>query len=139
MNCGSSICSQTPPSEKQHELKLCPHFIKEVASLCFFFTIAGMSPSLPRSSVQTQPPYSRVETHSRCVTSRSLLGSRTGAKKKKQRTLPPRTDVRTVQWLPPLLCKHHSFLNGSRTQGASTFQRLHFRSCVKIPIIRLPQ
>ncbi|KAA8588106.1 hypothetical protein FQN60_001300 [Etheostoma spectabile] len=63
-------------SRKQHQLKLFPHVIKELASLCFFFTISGMSPLHPRFPVQPQPPYSRVETHGRCVTSWSPLGSR---------------------------------------------------------------
>ncbi|CAB1425632.1 unnamed protein product [Pleuronectes platessa] len=58
------------------------------------FTIAGMSPSLPRSPARSQPPYSRAETHGRCVTSRSPLGSRTeaGEKKENTTTLPPRAD-----------------------------------------------
>lgn len=55
-----------------------PHFINELnGSLCLSFTISGTSPSPLRSPGQTQPPYSRVETHGRRVTSWSPLGFRT--------------------------------------------------------------
>lgn len=43
-----------------------------------------MSPSLSRPPVQRQPPYSRVETHGRRVTSWPPLGFRTKAKKEKK-------------------------------------------------------
>lgn len=48
---------QRPQSEESG------HLINGPASLCLSFTISGASPSPPRSPVQTQPPYSRVETH----------------------------------------------------------------------------
>lgn len=53
------------------------HFINQLASLCLSLTISGTSPSPLRSRVQTQPPYSRAETHRRRVTSWSPLGFRT--------------------------------------------------------------
>lgn len=81
-----------------------PHFINELGSLCLSFTISGASPSPLRSPGQTQPPYSRVETHGRRVTSWSPLGFRTeeeqerGVGKICVQLLPlPQMDVRTVQ------------------------------------------
>lgn len=53
------------------------HFINQLAPLCLSLTISGTSPSPLRSRVQTQPPYSRAETHRRRVTSWSPLGFRT--------------------------------------------------------------
>lgn len=76
---------QEAASGAQRKRKLFGHFIKELESLCFFFTISGISLSLPRSPVQSQPPFSRVETHGRRVTSWSPLGFRTEAKKKKEK------------------------------------------------------
>lgn len=62
---------------QRSEGEVFPHFINELGSLCLSFTISGTSPSPLRSPGQTQPPYSRVETHGRRVTSWSPLGFRT--------------------------------------------------------------
>lgn len=82
-----------------------PHFINELnGSLCLSFTISGTSPSPLRSPGQTQPPYSRVETHGRRVTSWSPLGFRTDEEEERGvgkicvQVLPlPQMDVWTVQ------------------------------------------
>lgn len=116
---------QEAASGAQRKRKLFGHFIKELASLCFFFTISGMSPSLPRSPVQSQPPYSRVETHGRRVTSWSPLGFRTEAKKegkkKERRADPPSSSDGCVSGPTgaSAACKPHQWLNGGRTEGAS--------------------
>lgn len=91
-----------------------------------------MSPLHPRFPVQSQPPYSRVETHGRCVTSWSPLGSRTEAGKKKKknlRTLPPQTDVRAVQRPASALCKPHLCLE---------WEPVTFNGCISVHVLNFP-
>lgn len=103
-----------------------------------------MPPSPPRSPVQSQPPYSRVETHGRRVKSSwSPLGFRTeaerrGGKKMKKgekacrSSLPLSSDGcvnrPTAASAPP---QPRQWSNGGRAEGASRIECSHFRSCVK--------
>lgn len=115
-----------------------PHFINQLGSLCLSFTISGTSPSPLRSPGQTQPPYSRVETHGRRVTSWSPLGFRTDEEEERGvgricvQVLPlPQTDVWTVQ--------QQSGTRVSATNGwkeASPRRPLELSGCVSVHVVK---
>ena len=123
--------------------------MKKLAPLCFSFTISGLSPSPPRSPARSQPPYSRVETHGRRVTSWSPLGSRTEAKREKKeaeeeegrkkkekvvRILPPPRDGRVDRpTAASARCGSHASLNGDRAR-----QPVRVGADVSVHVLKFP-